>query len=102
MFIEELLKKREYVFREKTVIWKKKGEYKLYYSIILETNGWNRFDYSAFHYGECPNRQDEDVIVYNLEMKPKQIQLGQHKYIIDSSIWNSQYRKYQTQFSNVF
>lgn len=103
MFIPKLIKK-DYVYREQTVIWKhpETNEYKFYYSIILETHGFNRFDYSAFNYGDLPFQNDVNVTVYRLQMKEKQIRLNHNTYLLDDSIWNPVYKKYITQFSKVF
>ena len=105
MFLKELLgqEKKEYVFREQTIIWKnERNEYIFYISVILETHGWNRFDYSAFDYGDIPFNRDIDVMVYSLQMKEKKIILDENKYLLDDLIWYPEYKKYKTKFSNAF
>jgi len=104
--LEELctIKKSEYVFREKTIIWKdiNNNEYKFYISVILETYGWNRFDYSAFDYGDLPINKDIEVIVYTCTMKSKKFMIQQNKFIIDPLVYYPQYDVLKIKLKDVF
>jgi hypothetical protein len=107
MFLQQLKekKKKEYIFREQTLIWKDviNNEYKFYVSVILETYGQhNRFDYSAFNYGLLSKDQDINVIINICRMIPKETQIQQNRYIIDYDIWNSVYNTYKMKLKNVF
>jgi hypothetical protein len=104
-YLQELLnqEKKEYVFRELTVIWKDDitNEYELYTSVILETYGWNRFDYCAFNYCNLP-KNDLDVVVNILQMKEKQDWINEKTFLLDYSIWNPTFKRYKTKFLKVF
>jgi hypothetical protein len=107
MFLKELLAKdrHEYVCRELTLLWKdaETDEYKFYTSVILETYGWNRFDYSAFNHGQLPPPQHEmDVIVYTSQMKEKKTYTRHNTFLLDYSIWYPEYNKRKTKFRHVF
>jgi hypothetical protein len=105
MFLKELSERepKEYVFREQTVVWKdtNSNDYKLYTSVILETHGWNRFDYAAFNYGDLPEN-NPNVVVHILQMKEKATYIAENTYILDYDTWNTVYKNYKMKFSNVF
>ena len=107
MFLQQLKEKekKEYYFREQTLLWKDdmNNEYKMYVSVILETNGYNRFDYSTFNYGLLPTDQNINVIQYISRMTPKKTYIQHNKYIQDDDIWNIiYYPPYTTKLKNVF
>lgn len=105
MVLKELSTKEKdtYVFKEQTITWKdpSTNEYKYYVSVILETHGWNRFDYSAFDYGHLPEK-DIDVILQTIEMKEKKTFIKDNQYILDYSIWNPEYKKCKMKLSQAF
>lgn len=105
LWIELLGKeKREYVFREQTMVWKDDitDEYHLYTTVILESGGgWNRFDYPAFNHGSLPEK-DMNVIVHRLKMRAKKIYVETDKYILDEDMWDPEYRQYKTIVSRAF
>jgi len=71
--------------------------------VILETQGWNRFDYPAFNYGSLPENQEAEVTVYQCRMREKETPSSTPgTYILDYSIWNPEYKKYKTRLKNVF
>lgn len=106
MFLQELLdrQRHEYVCREQTLLWKNSetDEYRIYTSVILETFGFNRFDYSAFNHGHLPTQHNIDVIVYTCQMKEKKTSIGRNTFLLDSFIWYPEYTKWKTTFRNVF
>jgi hypothetical protein len=105
-FIKELRNRgsKEYYFREQTLLWKDtiKNEYIYYTSVILETCGYNRFDYSAFDYGFLPENQDTNVILYICEMKIRKIPLDNKTYIEDPSIWDPAYKIFRSTVRSAF
>ena len=106
MFLKELSEreKKEYNYRERTIIWKDTdtGEYKFYVCVILETSGWNRFDYDSFHYGSLPTRNDTDVVVQDIVMKENKIPLRENVYLLDHHNWKPHYTRFIEKLSDAF
>ena len=74
----------------------------MYVSVILERNGWNRFDYSAFDYGYLPKNQTTDVMVYRCEMNEKKHMITDNSYLLDPSIWYPHYSMHKSKLHDVF
>jgi hypothetical protein len=109
IFLGELksMTHQEYYFREQTVIWKNpiNLEYEYYISVILEKDGYNRFDYAAFNYGSLPGHQDwgsTAVTVYSCRMKPLETPLDSHSYLVDDTNFHPEYTTYKSYWKNVF
>lgn len=103
-YLTELLDRphRPYIFREQSVVWMDGQCCRYYTTTILETAGWNRFDYSTFDHGELPSDRDTDVMVYVLEMHERRIPIAPDRFVIDETAWNPVHRIYRTRFSHAF
>lgn len=104
MFLDELkkLKKKEYYFREQTIVWKNPSNdnYEFYTSVILETQGHNRFDYAAFNYGRLPEHkqwQNTKASIHQCRMKPHETLVGLRTYLVDWTNYNPEHESYVTQ-----
>lgn len=98
MFLDELenMEKKEYYFREQTIVWKNQnnGDYELYISVILETHGEDRFDYAAFNYGILPEHKDwknTKVCIHRCRMKPHEIPIGPRTFLVDYTNFHPEY-----------
>lgn len=102
-FAEELKQKpkKEWYFREQTIVWKnpENGEFALYVSVILETHGFNRFDYAAFNYGHLPNYDDwarTTAIIHRCAMEPRRIRFDAETYLVDETSFSPAWKTYYT------